>query len=79
MPPEPLLADPESDPAATWAVDPARARELVAAVVAGTDGRPPELLTTRSPFTGAPLAALPLSTPADVAHAVARARAVQPD
>ncbi len=36
-------------------------------------------LTTRSPFTGGPLAELPRSTPRDVAAAVARARAVQPD
>src|SRR5918911_3403765 len=72
---ERALADPESDPTATWAVDPARARRLTARVVAARDV-PRE--TTTAPFTGAPLAELPLSTPDDVRVAVARARSAQP-
>ncbi len=73
--PERALADPESDPTATWAVDPARVRRLVARVVAAP-AAPRE--TTTAPFTGAPLAELPLSTPDDVRAAVARARGAQP-
>jgi succinate-semialdehyde dehydrogenase/glutarate-semialdehyde dehydrogenase len=72
---ERALADPESDPTATWAVDPARARRLTARVVAAPDARRE---TTTAPFTGAPLAELPLSTPDDVRVAVARARSAQP-
>src|SRR5450755_3043394 len=75
MPPEPALADPESDPTATWAYDPARVRNLAdRAVASGQQGR----RVTRAPFTGAPLAALPRSTPQDVTYAVERARAEQP-
>ncbi len=73
--PERALADPESDPTATWAVDPARARRLTARIVAGPDAARE---TTTAPFTGAPLAELPLSTPDDVRAAVARARSAQP-
>jgi succinate-semialdehyde dehydrogenase/glutarate-semialdehyde dehydrogenase len=72
---ERALADPESDPTATWAVDPALSRRLTARVVAARDARRE---TTTAPFTGAPLAELPLSTPDDVRVAVARARSAQP-
>src|SRR5690349_24850303 len=77
---ERALADPESEPVgtghtATWAMDPARARRLTARVVAARDA-PRE--TTTAPFTGAPLAQLPLSTPDDVRVAVPRARTAQP-
>ena len=72
---ERALADPESDPAATWAIDPARGRRLTARVVAAGDA---PRATTTAPFTGAPLAELPLSTPDDVRVAVARARSAQP-
>ncbi len=75
MPPENALADPESDPTATWAVDPGRARRLVARVTA-SPGAP--RVTTTAPFTGAPLADLPQSSPDDVRTAVARARSAQP-
>ncbi len=71
---EPVLADPESNPAATWALDPALVRRLAALVVAGPDA---QRLVTHAPFTGAPAASLPLSTPADVEAAVARARVAQ--
>ncbi|GIL36914.1 succinic semialdehyde dehydrogenase [Phycicoccus sp. DTK01] len=67
-----VIVDPETDPRATYAVDPARVRALTARVVAS--GEP---LTTHTPMTGAPLATLPTSTAADVTVAVARARAAQ--
>jgi succinate-semialdehyde dehydrogenase/glutarate-semialdehyde dehydrogenase len=69
------LADPESDPTATWAFDPARVRRLIARVSA-SPGAP--RVTTTAPFTGAPLAELPVSSPDDVRAAVARARSAQP-
>src|SRR6185295_15882309 len=72
---EPVIADPESDPAATWALEPALVRRLARQVVAEPGA--PRLVTT-APFTGAPVASLPTSTPADVEVAVARARAAQP-
>jgi succinate-semialdehyde dehydrogenase/glutarate-semialdehyde dehydrogenase len=49
---------------------------LVGAVVAAPGA---ETRTTRSPFTGEPLAELPMSTPADVARAYGLARAAQAD
>lgn len=66
-----VLLDPE-DPRATWAVDPADAARLVAHAV-GTAGThvPP------SPWTGAPLAAVPLADAGDVRAAAERGRAVQ--
>ena len=69
-----MLADPETDPTATYAVDPALARRLTARVVCSPRA---EQRLTRSPFGGAPLASLPLSTPADVEAAVSTARAAQ--
>jgi len=73
MAPE-LIADPETDPTATYAVDPALARRLARRVVAA-----PRALqhTSRTPLTGAPLASLPQSTRGDVAVAVDGARAAQ--
>jgi succinate-semialdehyde dehydrogenase/glutarate-semialdehyde dehydrogenase len=69
------IADPQHDITATYAVDPSVARRLAARVVA-TPGGPTH--TAHAPFTGAPIAALPVSTPADVATAVRRARDAQP-
>ena len=69
-----VVADPETDPNATYAVDPARVRALTARVVAAGDGGE-EL--TRTPMTGAPLAVLPLSTARDVDVAVDAARGAQ--
>ena len=69
-----MLADPETDPTATYAVDPALARRLTARVVCSPRA---EQRLTRSPFGGAPLASLPLSTLADVEAAVSTARAAQ--
>jgi succinate-semialdehyde dehydrogenase/glutarate-semialdehyde dehydrogenase len=68
------LADPETDPRATYAVDPALARRLTQRVVAGPRAA---TQTTLAPATGAPIAALPLSTPDDVRLAVDSARAAQ--
>ncbi len=69
-----VVADPETDPNATYAVDPARVRALTARVVAAGDGGE-EL--TRTPMTGAPLAVLPLSTAHDVDVAIDAARGAQ--
>jgi succinate-semialdehyde dehydrogenase/glutarate-semialdehyde dehydrogenase len=69
-----VIADPETDPRATYAVDPARTRRLVRRVVAGPNA---EHRVTRTPMTDAPLATLPISSPEDVAVAVETARAAQ--
>ncbi len=68
------VADPELDPTATYAVEPATVRRLASRAVTGPR---PEQLTTVTPMTGAPLATLPLSTPDDVRVAVASARTAQ--
>ena len=69
-----LLADPETDRTATYAVDPGLARRLTARVVCAPR---PDRALTHTPMTGAPLASLPLSTPSDVKAAYAAARAAQ--
>jgi len=69
-----VLADPETDRTATYAVDPGLARRLTARVVCAPR---PETVLTHTPMTGAPLASLPLSTPSDVTVAYAAARAAQ--
>ncbi|NYG07464.1 succinate-semialdehyde dehydrogenase/glutarate-semialdehyde dehydrogenase [Phycicoccus badiiscoriae] len=69
-----LIADPETDPTATYAVDPALARRLARRVVAAPRGAQ---FVSHTPLTGAPLASLPLSTREDVASAVDAARAAQ--
>jgi acyl-CoA reductase-like NAD-dependent aldehyde dehydrogenase len=74
--PDPHLdapADPEHDPRATFALDPAVARRLSGRVVA-TSG---EVRTSYAPFTGQPLATLPVSSPDDVQVAADTARAAQ--
>ena len=68
------IADPELDPTATYALEPALVRRLTGRAVTGPR---PEQHTTVTPLTGAPLAALPLSTPDDVRVAVQSARAAQ--
>ena len=68
------LADPETDALATYVVDPALARRLTSRVVCAPRRA---VRTTHSPLTGGPIAALPLSTSADVAVAVQSARAAQ--
>ena len=69
-----VIADPETDPAATYAVAPSRVRTLTARVVASGEGG--ELRTT-TPMTGAPLGVLPLSSARDVTVAVDAARRAQ--
>src|SRR6476660_9056394 len=69
-----LIADPETDPTATYAVDPALARRLARRVVAAPRAAQQ---VSHTPMTGAPLAALPVSTREDVAVAVDAARAAQ--
>lgn len=68
-------ADPEHDPRASYAVDPALARRL-ATLLRATSG---ETCRHHAPFTGQPVAALPISTPGDVAEAAQRARVAQRD
>src|SRR5215213_3846135 len=57
-----------------YVVDPAVVRRLARRVVAGPRA---DTVTTTAPFTGAPLADLPMSTPDDVRVAVDAARAAQ--
>ena len=68
------IADPELDPTATYAVDPARARRLASRVVASPTAK---TFTKTSPMTGGPIATLPLSNAEDVARAVTTARSAQ--
>jgi succinate-semialdehyde dehydrogenase/glutarate-semialdehyde dehydrogenase len=66
-------ADPELDPAGSYAVDPRLVHRLVGQL-RSTSG---ESVTTTAPFSGQRIAEVPLSSPADVAAAVASARAAQ--
>lgn len=74
MVPEHGVLDPETDPLATYVLEPDDLRDLADRVVsspaAGTR-------THHAPWTGAPLATLPQSTPEDVARAARAARAAQ--
>jgi succinate-semialdehyde dehydrogenase/glutarate-semialdehyde dehydrogenase len=69
-----VIADPEKDSSATYAVDPGLARRLTDRVVCAPR---PRTVLTHTPLTGAPLASLPQSVPADVKVAYAAARAAQ--
>src|ERR1035437_4371797 len=69
-----VIVDPENNSSATYAVDPGLARRLTARVVCAPR---PKMLLTYTPMTGAPLASLPQSAPADVTVAYAAARAAQ--
>lgn len=70
----PELHDPETDPLATYVLEPDDLRTLTGRLVVG----PGHVTHTPvAPFTGAPIAAIPLSTPEDVARAARRARAAQ--
>jgi succinate-semialdehyde dehydrogenase/glutarate-semialdehyde dehydrogenase len=66
-------ADPEHDPTASYALDPAYVRALTARVVSTTG----ESVTTTCPFNAQPLATIPQSSAADVAEAFTRARKAQ--
>lgn len=65
--------DPEHERTATYALDPAHVRRLTARIVSTTG----EHATSTAPFTGQPVASLPVSSPDDVAEAVRRARVAQ--
>lgn len=66
-------ADPELDPGASYALDPAYVRRLTARVVSSTGGAVP----THTPITGQPLGMVPQSSTGDVAEAYRRARRAQ--
>ncbi len=66
-------ADPEHDPTASYALDPAYVRALTNRVVSTTGTSVP----CYSPVTGQPLAMIPQSSEADVREAFARARHAQ--
>lgn len=66
------LHDPETDPLATYVLEPDDVRPLLERVVAGP-GHATHAAT--APFTGAPIAAVPLTTPDDLPAAARRARA----
>jgi succinate-semialdehyde dehydrogenase / glutarate-semialdehyde dehydrogenase len=66
-------ADPEHDPAATYALDPALAQRLTGRILS-TSG---ESVTSTAPFTGQPIAAVPRSRVEDVHEAFERARRAQ--
>lgn len=69
-----VIADPERDSTATYAVDPGLVRRLTARVACAPR---PKTVLTRTPMTGAPLASLPQSAPADVKVAYEAARGAQ--
>src|SRR5690606_9140720 len=68
-----VLIDPETDPRATYALDPTRIRRLAAVATASGDAH-----RLTSVMTGAPLGTITLSTEADVDAVYASARAAQP-
>ncbi|WP_315095627.1 succinic semialdehyde dehydrogenase [uncultured Cellulomonas sp.] len=68
------LHDPETDPLATYVLEPDDVRPLLRRVVASPGAA---TSTSYAPFTGGPIAAIPLSTPDDVARAARDARAAQ--
>ena len=69
-----VIADPERDSSATYAVDPELARSLTALLVSAPR---PKTVITHAPMTGAPIALLPQSAPADIKVAYATAHAAQ--
>ncbi len=66
-------ADPEHDPTASYALEPAYVRSLTSRVLA----RSGDSVTTVCPFNGQPLAVIPQSSGEDVAEAFRRARRAQ--
>ncbi|KQY47307.1 succinic semialdehyde dehydrogenase [Cellulomonas sp. Root137] len=68
------LHDPETDPLATYVLEPDDVRPLLSRVVSSAEAG---TFTSHAPFTGGPIAAIPLSTPDDVARAAKAARAAQ--
>lgn len=74
MVPEHGVLDPETDPLATYVLEPDDLRDLADRVASSPDAG---TRTHHAPWTGAPLATLPQSTPDDVARAARAARAAQ--
>ncbi|UZN02173.1 succinic semialdehyde dehydrogenase [Cellulomonas sp. S1-8] len=68
------LQDPETDPLATYVLEPDDVRPLLARAVASPGHA---TSTSIAPFTGAPIAAVPLTAPDDLPDAARRARAAQ--
>ncbi len=68
------LHDPETDPLATYVLEPDDVRPLLAHVVAGPGHA---TTTSTAPFTGSPVAAVPLTSVDDLPEAARRARAAQ--
>ena len=68
------LHDPETDPLATYVLEPDDVRPLLRRVVSSPGAG---AFTSHAPFTGSPIAAIPLSTRDDVARAAKSARAAQ--
>jgi len=66
-------ADPEHDPTASYALDPAYVRSLTSRILATTG----QSVTTVCPFNGQPLATIPQSNAGDVEEAFRRARRAQ--
>ncbi|WP_028049972.1 succinic semialdehyde dehydrogenase [Cellulomonas sp. URHD0024] len=68
------LHDPETDPLATYVLEPDDIRTLLRRVVASPGAA---TYTSHAPFTGGPIAAIPLSSTQDVARAARAARSAQ--
>lgn len=68
------IHDPETDPLATYVLEPDDVRTLLRRVVASPGAA---TYTSHAPFTGGPIAAVPLSTADDVARAARVARSAQ--
>lgn len=68
------VRDPETDPTATWAIEPEAVAPLLAGAAVGPGA---ERVTLRTPLTDAPLADVPQGTAADAVAAVERARRAQ--
>ncbi|MGV8976990.1 MAG: succinic semialdehyde dehydrogenase [Cellulomonas sp.] len=68
------LIDPETDPRATYVLEPEDVGTLIARIVTSPGAA---TRTTQAPFTGGPIAVVPLSTPDDVVRATSDARRAQ--
>jgi len=68
------LHDPETDPLATYVLEPDDVRPLLARVVSSPGHATASAV---APFTGSPVAAVPLTAPGDLPDAARRARAAQ--
>ena len=71
--PDPAVKDPSTDPAASYALEPAFVRALTDRIVSSTGRSVP----TSCPFNGQPIGTVPQSSAGDVAEAFVRARRAQ--